>query len=778
MLTTAALALAAISTPPGLAASGHRKLDPVPFTKVRLSDGFWAPRMETNAKVTLAHQIRMCENTGRFRNFAVAAGLEEGDYEGLVFNDSDTYKLLEGASYCLANERDPEVRREIEAEMDRIIDLVGAAQQADGYLNTFYTIREPDRRWTNLPRNHELYCAGHLFEAAAAHYEATGSRKLLDIAVRFADHIDQRFGPGKDERVPGHEEIELGLIKLFRVTGDQRYFDLAAHFIDARGGSGAEYCQDHKPVREQDAIVGHAVRAMYLYAAVADVVAATGDEDLLAACDRIWEDTTTRKAYITGGVGASAHNEGFTTPYDLPNDSAYAETCAACGLAFWAQRMLALRGTSEYADVLERVLYNGFASGVSLSGDRFFYVNPLASRGKHRRSEWFGCACCPPNVLRTMASVGGYFYGTSPDSLWVHLYAAGSADVELGGRRVTVEQRTDYPWDGDVRLRLSLDAPSEFELALRVPAWCEGASYKVGSGRTKAAEPSEDGYLHLRRTWRHGDTVLLQLPMAVRRMEANPAVAADVGRVALMRGPIVYCLEAADNEGSVRDLYLPREAELKASYEPGLLGGVVVLRGAARRVVGGSWADELYRRAAVTEQTTIKAVPYCVWDNREPGQMTVWMPECAGLTEAKLAPTAASTAKVTASFIHADISGVNDGILPESSGDYSVPFFDWWPHKGTEEWLAYEFPEPIEVRGVEVYWFDDTGRGQCRLPASWCVEWLDGDTWREVEEASHYGTRPDMLNRVTFAPVTTRALRLRVQLPEGFAAGVQEWRVL
>ena len=620
----AVMALLLLAAGPGLA-EGQRKA--VPFTEVRLTDDFWRPRQETNRRVTIPHALQECESTGRIRNFEVAAGLVEGEFEGIYFNDSDVYKMLEGIAYDLALHPDAELDR----RTDELIAKIAAAQQPDGYLNTYFTLVEPDKRWTDLPVKHELYCAGHLFEAAVAHYQATGKRNLLDVAVRLADHIDRTFGDGALVGVPGHEEIELALVKLAEATGEARYFDLAKWFIDRRGSSDREYCQDHQPVREQSELVGHAVRAMYLYSAMADVALRTGDEGLVAALDRLWTDLTCRRMYVTGGVGPSAHNEGFTTAYDLPNESAYAETCAAIGLVLWAQRMSLLHGRSEYVDVLEQALYNGVISGVSLAGDGFFYVNPLASRGGHHRQPWFGCACCPPNVLRLLPQVGALLYATAERTVYVNLYAASEATLSLGGRPVTITQRTHYPWSGEVRLVVSPDTATAFDLKLRIPDWCAEATVKV-DGEHLEAQPGEDGYLTLSRTWRPGDTVTLKLDMPVRRIAAHPKVAADAGRVALRRGPLVYCLEAADNPDGVIDLALPRHGELKPEWRPDLLGGVIVLHG--KGVRRAPWEGEvLYRPVEDEAAIDVAAIPYYAWDHREAGEMVVWLPETTGLAE-------------------------------------------------------------------------------------------------------------------------------------------------
>jgi DUF1680 family protein len=755
----------------GLAASPPHRLTAVPFTDVKLTDRFWAPRIETNRTVTVAHCLDECEATHRIRNFEVAAGLVEGKFEGIYFNDSDLYKVLEGVAYSLHAHPDPE----LEARLDKIIEKIAATQQKDGYLNTYYTLVEPDKRWTDLPVRHELYCAGHLFEAAVAHYRATGKRTLLDVAIRFADHIDRVFGEGRLIGVPGHEEIELALVKLYEVTGEERYLNLAKFFIDQRGYSDREYSQDNVPVREQSEIVGHAVRAMYLYSGVADVAARTGDQALMATMNRIWRDVTERKMYITGGIGPSAANEGFTVPYDLPNDTAYAETCAAIGMAFWNHRLLLMHGESKFADVLERVLYNGSISGVSLDGSKFFYVNPLASRGHHHRQAWYGCACCPTNVVRFIPQVGWYLYATSPGAVWVNLYAESEATIGLGSGPVELIQKTDYPWSGNVKLIVNPKGEETFQVNLRIPGWCRGATAAV-NGKEIDAAPGENGYLQIARPWRRGDTITLKMPMPVRRIVANPNVAANVGRIALQRGPVVYCLEGIDNEGSVRDIAIPRGARFKAQFEPEMLGGIVVLRGEALRRKPVEWSGNLYRPQAEKEVSVV-AVPYHVWDNREAGEMVVWLPETTALAELKLPPTIATRGKPAASFVRDSLGAINDGLSPTSSGDKSIPRFTWWDHKGTEEWAGLTFDEAQRITVAEVYWFDDTGGGGCRVPKSWRLEWLDGETWRPVKNASAYGTAKDSFNRVTFDPIEAKGVRLVVQLQGGFSGGILEWRL-
>ncbi len=767
------------------AESPSRHLRPVPFPQVRLTDTFWAPRLETNRVKTVPHNIETCEKTGRISNFTRAAGTEPGEFTGIYFNDSDVYKMLEGASYSLALRPD----RELERKLDEIIAKISSAQGKDGYLNTYFTLVEKGKRWTDLPVKHELYCAGHLFEAAVAHFRATGKRSLLDVACRFADHIGATFGPGKKSGVPGHEEIELALVKLFEVTGEERYLDLARYFIDERGRGTdrklyGEYCQDHMPIRQQREIVGHAVRAMYLYSGAADVAAYSGDKGLIDAMDRVWDNVVHRKMYVTGGIGALATNEGFSVDYDLPNDTAYAETCASIGMALWNYRLFLLHGDGRHADVFEQVLYNGLLSGVSLDGERFFYVNPLASRGRHHRQPWFDCACCPTNVVRFIPSVGGYLYALSGDALWVNLYASSEATITLGdgGQKtaVKVTQRTSYPWDGGVRMTLEPEKPAKFAVRLRVPGWCEKLTCRLND-RLVDDPPVDRGYIELRREWAAGDQIDLALVLSPQRVESHPAVKGNAGRVAFRRGPFIYCLEAVDNGGRVGDLVVPRAAALLPSdLKPNLLGGVVLLRTRGYRVKAADWARKLYQAAVESEEVDVVAVPYYAWDNRDPGEMTVWVPESTALAHASVPPSLATGAKISASQVGKQdtLDAVNDRLLPLSSGDGTVPRFTWWDHKGTDEWIECSFPEAREVSRSEVFWFSDAARGGgCRVPSSWRLLYREGDAWHPVDNPSSYGVDGDRSNEVKFQTVMTNALRLEARLQPGFSAGILEWQL-
>ena len=636
----------------------RRQYTPIPFTRVTITDAFWSERQRVNREQTIPHIYKMCQETDRLAAFR-PDWTTDPDIKRrsipILFWDSDVAKWLEAASYSLATNPDPV----LDSLVDEVITLVVHAQQPDGYLNNWFTKVEPLKRWTNLRDWHELYNAGHMIEAGVAHFEATGKRSLLDVVCRYADYIDTVFGtePGKRRGYPGHPEIELALVKLYRATGEQRYLNLSRYFVDERGrqphyfdqearerGEDAngfwarsyEYNQSHLPAREQQEVIGHAVRAMYLYSAMADLAIEDGDRSLLEACERLWPQLTTKRMYVMGGIGTSKSNEGFTSDYDLPNESAYAETCAAIGLVYWAHRMLQLDCNRCYTDVLELALYNAVMSGVSLDGTTFFYDNPLASNGDHHRQEWFVCPCCPPNLARLFASLGEYLYAQSDNELVVHLYMQGKGQFEIGGQAVTLRQTTNYPWDGSVTIGMELDEPAEFGLRLRIPAWCAAPRLSVNGEVINLADVFEKGYACVRRTWSSSDTIQMELPMPVERVYANPNVKADVGSVALRRGPLVYCFEQVDQEAPVFHTLFPEQKELQAASAPDLLEGVVQVTGSGIALDDADWEGTLYRTTPPTlHACTVRAIPYYAWDNRAPGAMSVWMrePLCApGMT--------------------------------------------------------------------------------------------------------------------------------------------------
>ncbi len=782
-----ALLLAAPALSAATAPTPQPKLDAVPFTEVEITDNFWAPRRETNRIASIPVNLENLETAKNLQNLRLAGERATAGYEGPVFMDSDVYKALEAVSYSLATHPDPA----LDKRLDDIIAILAAAQQPDGYLNSYYTVKEPGKRWVNLRDNHELYCAGHLFEAAVAHYQATGKTSFLTIARKYADYIDSVFGPApKRMGYPGHPEIELALVKLWHATGERRYFELARFFVESRGAKffaeehrtpldryDGTYWQDDVPICDHQNIKGHAVRACYLLSGTTDVARETGDARLLKMINRVWRNTAERNMYLTGGIGPSASNEGFTEDYDLPNLTAYQETCATVALAQWNHRLALLYGDAKYADVVERALYNGVLAGVSQDGTRFFYVNPLESRGNHHRSPWFGCACCPPNVARTLASLGGYAYATSADALYVNLYIQGAVKTKVAGQDVKVAVTTDYPWDGVVTLQPELEHPTRFALHLRVPDWTPGVQFSVNGEASPADPQSDHGYLVLAREWRTGDTVKLNIAMPVEAVAAHPNVTADRGLLAIQRGPLVYCLEQADNSEPLDALYFPLAAELKAQREPDLLGGVVTISGPAYVARPADWNHRLYQAIAAPRRATFKAIPYYAWDNRQAGPMRVWLPLNSPVPRAG---GLESQATVIVSFANSNSqpAGINDGLEPKSSGEQPAALCHWWPHQNSEEWAQYAWTRPVTVGGARVYWFDDTGRGACRLPVSWRIEYRDGGSWKPVAAEGAYAVARDRWCDVRFAPVTTTELRLLVRLQPEWAAGVHEWKLI
>jgi DUF1680 family protein len=645
-LLAASAVFSASASAPGRPGGHDYPIKAVPASDVAIVDEFWAPKLEVNRTVTIPHILKENEETGRVANFEKAAGRTSGAYEGRRFNDTDVYKIIEAASYSLALVPDTQ----LSAKVDALIELVAAAQEADGYLFPARTI-DPvhpapgvgPTRWIYENGSHELYNAGHLYEAAVAHFQATGKRTLLDVAIRNADLVARTFGPNGRHAVPGHEEIELALVKLYGVTGNQRYLDTAAYFVNERGRlhpdmppypdkafemyNDRAYKQDQAPVVEQDRAVGHAVRAMYLYAGVEDVATLTGNTDLARAADRLWQDVVTKRMYVTGGVGSRGTVEAFGDDYELPNRTAYAETCASVGNDLWNERMFLAHGDGRYIDVLERVLYDGVLAGVSLAGNTFFYTNPLESAGGPKRSEYFEVACCPANLARLLEQVPGLAYAQSADTLYVNLFVGSRAGVTFAGHRVNIVQDTRYPWDGDVSLRIETDRASRFTVAVRIPGWARGQPvfgdlYRFDDHLDEAAAVSvrvangipsrvpldvRAGYVRIRREWRSGDEIHLTLPMPARRLAAHPGVRDDAGLVALQRGPLVYAFEGIDNGGHALDIEIPSDAPLRSAFRPDLLNGVTVITGSGNR--------------------PFVAIPYFAWNNRGQGEMAVWVRE-------------------------------------------------------------------------------------------------------------------------------------------------------
>ncbi len=761
-----------------IAALAQGPADPVPFQKVAVRDRFWTPRMATNHAATVAHCFMELEENGYWDNFRLAAAHGRTGYKGPVYMDSDAYKVLEGAAMTLANHPDPALEKKI----DGYIALIAAAQRPDGYVNTWYEVNAPDKVFNNLRDNHELYCAGHLIEAAVAHTRATGKKNLLNVATKFADLLDRTFGPGGREGYCGHPELELALVKLGDVTGEKRYHVLAEKMVETRGSHffarehnqpekeyDGTYWIDDVPITEHREIKGHAVRAAYLMSGTTDVARLDGDPALTKMLDRVWRNVTTKRAYVTGGIGPSASNEGFTVDYDLPNATAYQESCASVAMAQWGWRMGLLHADARYFDAVETSLMNATLAGVNLKGDRFFYTNPLASRGDHHRSEWFGTACCPPNLLRTIASVGGYAYAARGRDLFVNLYLPGHAD--LG--HAALDVRGDYPWDGRLAVAVAPEDKKPFALRLRIPGWARSYSARL-NGKPLSAK-TENGYLVVDRAWAKGDVVTLDLPMPVERIAAHPMVKDDQNRLAVRRGPLVYCLEGVDQTVPVGEIVLPASSVLKPTYRKEFLGGVVTLDGLGARAPEQEWDKTLYQPVKAPAPTPVCLIPYAFWDNRKPSPMELWLPSTP-----PPAPTGGVERKATVEMSHVSAwcqpEAIHDGVEPKSSGEQPAINTHFWPRKGGEEWVAYRWKKPVRTAGVKVYWFDDTGRGECKVPRSWRIEaWRNG-AWRPIEAKTP--VEIDRWTEVRFPAVETTGLRLVIQQQDGWATGIHEWKVI
>jgi DUF1680 family protein len=767
---------------------------PVPFNTVRVKDDFWTPRLETSRNITIPYCFEKCEETGRIRNFEKAAGLMEGKHEGIYFNDSDVYKVMEGAAYSL--QVHPETMMRL--YLDKVIKVMDGAQWEDGYLFTFYSIhqRQPEKLWTNVQSIHEQYCVGHMYEAAVAHYQVTGNKLFLNVATQNADLICDVFNAEQRTDPPGHQEIEIGLCKLYRATGNEKYLNQAKFFLDQRGRKGNRgpngdsglygiYSQDHKPVTEQTKALGHSVRAAYLYTGMADVAALTGDMEYIKAIDAIWKDVVDTKLYITGGIGAAGGHEGFGGHYELPNMTAYCETCASIANIFWNHRMFLMHNDAKYIDVLERVLYNAALSGISMEGDRFFYPNVLESIGQHSRSPWFGCACCPSNVARFIPSVPGYTYAHKDGDVYVNLFISGQAAIETSDNKIKLTQQTRYPWEGAMNISVEPDKSETFTIYVRIPGWAqnkcvpsdlytfhkavdEQVSLKVNG---KRISPNiQKGFACIERKWRKGDTIELNLPMPVRRIIAHRNIKADRGKVALQRGPVVFCLEWPDNDGEVLNLVIPDDAKLQTEFMPDLLNGVMVIKGKAqiaKRTIGGDIVSAGSRQ--------FKAIPYYAWAHRGGGQMTVWPAREPRAARPEPADTLTYKSKTTASFVHVSLDSIKDQTLPESSSDSSALHLDFWPHKGTTEWIQFDWDQKHQISGVKIYFFDDTGRGECHLPKSWKVLYRDSQgNFQPVNNNTPYRIQKDTFNKIDFVPVKTDSIKIELKLQDKWSAGVQE----
>ena len=770
-------------------------IDPVPFTSVKVTDNFWGQRLKASREVTIPLAFSKCEETGRYENFVKAANPSDTiKVGGLSFDDTDVYKTIEGASYLLQTYPDPR----LEEYIDSVLVIVSAAQEPDGYLYTSRTMnpKHPhewagSKRWESVEDlSHEFYNLGHMIEGAIAHYQATGKRNFLDIAIKYADCVCREIGdnPGQVARVPGHQIAEMALAKLYLVTGDKKYLDQAKYFLDKRGYTTRkdEYSQAHKPVVDQDEAVGHAVRAAYMYAGMADVAALTGDSAYIKAIDRIWDNIVGKKYYITGGIGATSNGEAFGKNYELPNMSAYCETCAAIGNVYVNHRLFLLHGDSKYYDVLERTLYNGLISGVALDGGSFFYPNPLESMGQHQRQPWFGCACCPSNIARFIPSLPGYVYAVKGDDVYVNLYMANTADLDVKGKEVVLSQETNYPWNGNITVTIDKNKAGDFDLKLRIPGWVKNKPVpsdlytytdgkRLGYSVMVNDQPAngvlgEDGYYSINRKWKKGDKIELQLDMEPRTVQANNKVEADRGRIAIERGPIVYCAEWPDNNFDVLSIFVNQKPQFQVAEHPELLEGIVMLSTDGQVL---SYDD---KGRLVAEDVTLNLIPYYAWCHRGSGNMAVWLPQELSASRPVLQPTLASQSKISSSRQLPSLSSLNDRLVPKDENDRSVPYTHWWPEQGTTEWITYDLPQAKSVQSATVYWYDDGPWGGCRVPKSWKLYYKDSEgNWQPVNGVDNYGTAKGVANTVNFDPVTTEAMKLEVVLPEDNSAGIFEW---
>lgn len=790
----------------------HYPIQAIPFHKVVLQDKLWAPRLETVRNSTIPHVFRKNLETGRVKNFQMAAmSNPTAVCSAFPFDDTDLYKQIEGVAYALQIKPDPALA----ARVDSLIAIIAAAQEPDGYLYTWRTIverrnnpnliAEVDHKGANLgwltgtrwakedDLSHELYNAGHLYEAAVAWFQATGKRNLLDVALKNAKLVDQSFGPGKLQKAPGHQEIELGLVKLYEVTGEKRWLDLAKFFIDVRG-YGHPYSQNHAKVKDQRDAQGHAVRLAYMYAAVTDITALTGTKEYDTALKAVWEDIVNKQIYITGGVGATGSNEGFGGAYDLPNYSAYCETCSSIAFVNWSQKMYQLTGDTRYLDVVELNLYNALNAGMSISGDHFFYPNPLESRKNTARTEWFSCACCPPNLVRFFSSLGSFFYAQKGNELYLNLFAASktSFNTSKGKKQIPVDLEliSDYPATGNIKVRVDPAQPNTFTFKVRIPGWAKGEAIPLGlysfvdpqirpvvfkvNGKVFPAKIS-GGYASIQRNWKKGDVVEFELPMDVQKVAAHPLVKADEGRYALKSGPFVYCLEGQDQaDDRVLNMLVKKDAKINRQYDANLLGGQPTLQFEGQLIT-----KKISDSNGEFQPMSLKAIPYYAWANRGRANMLVWLPYDLKVAKSVAQPTLATKSKLSASpELKGALTAASDQSAPKSSTDGESTYVHWWPHFGTKEWLQYDFPQAELVSKVRVYWFDDEAiRGGCRVPQSWRLLYLENGEWKPVSTDQSYGTLKDAWNELRFTPIKTTALRIEMQLKEKVSAGVHEWEV-
>ena len=773
---------------------GGYPISPVPFTSVKVTDSFWGQRLKASREVTIPLAFSKCEETGRYENFVKAAHPSDTiKVTGFSFDDTDVYKTIEGASYSMQTYPDPKLDHYI----DSVLILVAAAQEPDGYLYTARTMNPAHpHEWAGAHRwekeedlSHELYDLGHMIEGAIAHYQATGKRNFLDIAVKFADCAVREVGdkPGQAKVVPGHQIAEMAMAKLYVLTGEKKYLDFAKYLLDERGYTTikSEYSQSHKPVLEQDEAVGHAVRAAYMYSGMADVAALTGDSAYIQAIDRIWTNIVGKKLYITGGIGATGNGEAFGKNYELPNMSAYCETCAAIGNVYLNYRLFLLHGESKYYDVLERTLYNGLISGVSLNGDGFFYPNPLESIGQHQRQAWFGCACCPSNICRFIPSVPGYIYAVHNKDLYVNLFMSNTSEITIENTPVRLTQTTQYPWDGNINLEVTPTKKQNFNLKIRIPGWLTGdvvpsdlysftdkkkLTYRITVNGQQVESTLEKGYFPIQRSWKKGDKVAIHFDMEPRTVKAHPLVEADRGKISVERGPIVYCAEWPDNDFSVLNAIIPKKPKFTVEKKPDMLYGLNMISTEAQVLA--------YNKTGKIEVKDVELhmIPYYAWAHRGSGEMAVWLANDISAARPVQQPTIASESKIDASHKIKAISAINDGLVPKDANDRTIPYYHWWPKEGTTEWISYEFDDEKTVSSSTIFWYDDGPWGGCRIPEGYKIYSKDTKgEWIPVENTSPYTVKKGQANEVSFSPVKTTAIKIEVKLPEKYATGIFEW---
>ena len=803
-------------------------ISPVPFTQVKIVSGtFWGQRLNAAREVTVPLAFSKCEETGRYRNFEIAAeqlaGKDTRDVkvEGFSFDDTDVYKTIEGCSYLLQTFPDLKLNISVpdskgqkgwqrtvpaKAYMDSVLAIVKKAQEKDGYLYTARTMNPAHphawagkERWEKVEDlSHEFYNLGHMVEGAIAHYQATGETTFLNIARDYADCVMREIGEGEGQvvRVPGHQIAEMALAKLSIVTGEKKYLDMAKFFLDKRGYTSRTdaYSQAHLPVVQQSEAVGHAVRAAYMYSGMADVAALTGDTSYVNAVDRIWENIVSRKMYITGGIGSTSSGEAFGRNWELPNMSAYCETCAAIGQVYVNHRLFLLHGESKYYDVLERALYNGVISGMSLDGGAFFYPNPLESMGQHQRQPWFGCACCPSNICRFIPSIPGYVYQNRGRSLYVNLFMSNTADLKVDGRKYVLKQETQYPWNGDITLSVEKGSGS-FAMNIRIPGWVRGSVvpselYEYADGKTLSwnisvngkplqVEVGKDGYAVIDRKWKKGDKVQIHFDMEPRLVKADEHVAADRGRVSVERGPLGNCAEWPDNDFDLGGMLLNQKPQISVMPSSVLVTKEKRIYAITMLSTDAQLLNFDEKGRLTTKDVTLYLIPYYAWCHRGSGRMMVWLPQQLRATTPALPPSLASRSRLSASVTTAALSALNDRLLPKNAEDKSVPYYHWWPKQGSTEWLQYDLPARTKISSASVYWYDDSPWGGCLVPRSWrilCRQ--NGGEWQPVSaSAADYTTRRGALNTVRFEPVEADAVRLEVILPEDKSSGLFEWEI-